>query len=144
MLNSAFCVKDKLRRAFPEHRRKLMLRIILGGVFIVAGISKLIDSQLLFTQIWKIGITNVVIVQIFSYGLIVLELLLGLLLIFLFRKWVAIITGVVLMGFCLFLGYLIYNHDPSSCGCFGNFVHISNKQELLNNLALLMGIIYLY
>ena len=132
-----------IRGYVTERRIKLAVRFILGGVFIVAGVSKLFDPQLLFSQIGKIGIKDDFIVQLCSYGLVVFEILLGSLIICWFRQWVAITTGAVLTGFCLFLGYLVYTHDPSTCGCFGNFVHFGNKQELLNNLLLVTGIVYL-
>jgi len=126
-----------------EKAVRLIIRYVLGVVFIVAGVSKLFDPKLLVAQIVKTGISNPLLLQIFSYGLVGFEIVLGLLLLFRFRQWVAVTTGAVLAGFCLFLAYLVYTHDPSTCGCFGNFLHFSNKQELSNNLVLIIGIIYI-
>ena len=119
-----------LKTYFTEKNIKLVIRFILGGVFIIAGVSKLFDPKLLVAQIVKTGISNPLLLQILAYGLVGFEIVLGLLLLFRFRQWVSYTTGAVLSGFCVFLGYLIYTHDPSTCGCFGNFVHFSNKQEL--------------
>jgi len=132
-----------IRGYVTEQRIKLAVRVILGGVFIVAGISKFIDPKLLIAQFVKAGITNAIMEYIFAYGLITFETILGLLLIFYFRQWILLITGATLTLFCIFLTYLIITHDPATCGCFGNFVHFSNKQELSNNILLLLGAIYI-
>jgi len=132
-----------IRGYVTERRIKIAVRIILGGVFIIAGISKFIDPKLLINQFGKAGITNTILSNISAYGLITFEVVLGLLLIFYFRQWILLTTGATLTLFCIFLAYLIITHNPATCGCFGNFLHFSNKQELSNNLMLILGIIYI-
>ena len=131
-----------IRGYVTERRIKLAVQIILGGVFIIAGISKFIDPKLLIAQFGKAGITNAILSNISAYGLITFETILGLLLIFRFRQWILVTTGATLTIFCIFLTYLIITHDPSTCGCFGNFIYVSNRQELSNNIVLIMGLIY--
>jgi len=132
-----------VKKYLTERNIKLAVRIILGGVFIIAGISKFIDPKLLLAQLSKAGIPNAIFSNIGAYGLITFETILGLMLIFRFRQWILITTGATLGVFCIFLTYLILTNDPATCGCFGNFLHFSNKQELSNNLVLILGIIYL-
>jgi uncharacterized membrane protein YphA (DoxX/SURF4 family) len=45
-----------IRGYVTERRIKLAVRIILGGVFVVAGISKFIDQKMLLSQFRKVGI----------------------------------------------------------------------------------------
>jgi len=135
---------NKVKHYCTEKNIKLTIRFVLGGVFIVAGISKFIDPKLLIAQFGKAGISNVTAGHIFAYTLIAFEVIIGLLLIFYFRQWVLLTTGATLTLFCIFLTYLIITHDPATCGCFGNFLHFSNKQELSNNLVLLLGALYIF
>jgi len=132
-----------IRGYVTERRIKLAVRIILGGVFIIAGIAKLFDHRLLSAQLKDIFPLNIVGFEASTYALIAFEIVLGALIIFKLKPSVLYTTIGTLIIFIGYLSYKIYNHDPSTCGCFGNFVYVSNKQELLNNLVLLMGSVYI-
>jgi len=132
-----------LKRYFNESTFKTVVRLILGGVFIIAGIAKLFDHRLLSAQLKGILPLNIVGFEASAYALIAFEIVLGALIIFKLKPLVLYTTIGTLIIFIGYLSYKVYTHDPSTCGCFGNFVYVSNKQELLNNLVLLMGSVYI-
>lgn len=102
------------------------IRLLLGILFLISGIGKLIESgdarymvELMATEFfWLIEYTGPIVI-----GLSVLELLLGLLL--LFKRWLnsTLIASILLyLFFIAVLGYFyLQGMNVDSCGCFGAF-----------------------
>ncbi|MDR8393098.1 hypothetical protein NC796_18220 [Aliifodinibius sp. S!AR15-10] len=104
----------------------LAIRILLGGVFLLSGIGKLIDSsdavylvELMATKFyWLIEYSNIIVISTS-----VLELLLAGLL-FWGRKltWVLLASFLLILAFTTVLSYFyIQGMSVASCGCFGAF-----------------------
>jgi len=132
-----------IRSYINEKNFKLAVKIVLGLVFIVSGISKLIDPELLTIQLEGFKFLNPFVIEIIAYSLILFEMILGALILFKTNRKVLFTTVVTLTVFSLFLMYKIITHDQSLCGCFGNFILASNHQELTQNLILLAMGVYL-
>jgi len=126
-----------------EKNFKFAVKIVLGLVFIVSGISKLFAHDLLIIQLEGFKFLNPVAIEIIAYSLILFEMILGALILFKTNRKVLFTTVVTLTVFSLFLTYKILTNDPSTCGCFGNFILASNHQELTQDLVMLLGAIYL-
>ena len=133
-----------IRGYVTERKIKLAIRVILGGVFIVAGIAKLFEPNKLLQQIEQFLFIPELAVYFIAYCLMVFEIILGIFLLAKPNKLVFRTVIGMLLFFCVFLSYKILTHDPSVCGCFGNFILRSNHQELTNNLILFIGIVYIY
>ena len=61
-----------IRSYINEKNFKLAVKIVLGLVFIVSGISKLIDPELLTIQLEGFKFLNPFVIEIIAYSLIVL------------------------------------------------------------------------
>jgi triosephosphate isomerase len=132
-----------VKKYITEQNIKLAVRFILGGVFIFAGVSKLVDPKLFIRSLQSIIPLSDIYIIFFTYGFILFEIVLGLVILFYINHKVLLITISTLSILCIYLMYKIYINDNSFCGCFGSFLVLSNKKEFVNNLILLMISIYL-
>jgi uncharacterized membrane protein YphA (DoxX/SURF4 family) len=93
------------------------LRVLLGGVFILAGSSKLLDPRAFARIISAYGLLPDELLAPVAIGLPGIEVLAGVGL--LFHVWGSLeITGGLLAGFLLVLGYAIWKNLDVDCGCF--------------------------
>lgn len=112
----------------PKIQRYILLgiRILLGGLFLLSGVGKLIDSsdavylvELLATKFyWLIEYSTFIVISTS-----ILELLLAVLL-FWGRKltWVLSACFLLVLSFTVVLGYFyLQGMSVASCGCFGAF-----------------------
>lgn len=134
---------EAIKKYFNERKIKLVVRIILGAVFIIAGISKLVDPKLFIRSLQSIIPFSDMYIILFTYVFILFEIILGLIIIFYINRKILLITISTISVLCIYLMYKIYINDNSFCGCFGNVLVLSNKIEFVNNLILLMISIYL-
>ena len=133
-----------MRSILTEKSLKNVLRIFLGLVFLVSGISKLLGPENFIKEVDKVNFLFSFLTIPVAYGFICLEIILGLLLIFKFNKKVLIITTAVVAVLSCYLGFKVIIHDSSDCGCFGNFIYRSNLSALIQDLFLLIIAVYLY
>ena len=133
-----------MKKIFTEKNIKTVLRVFIGLIFLISGISKLVNPENFIKEIDKINFLFPFLTKPAAYGFIFFELILGLLLIFRFNKKVLVTTTVVVTILSCYLGYKVIAHDSSDCGCFGNFVYRSNMSALIQDLFLLIIIVYLY
>ena len=118
--------------------------VLIGFVLFLAGILKLMDpvgARLVVEEYLKFmhldfltGISGLI-----GSGMALLETLLGAALITgVWRKVVAVVTGVVL-GFFTILTFFLYIRNPRmDCGCFGEAIHLTHLQSLLKNVVLMV------
>ena len=123
---------------------KIFLRLILGLVFLVSGISKLLGPENFIKEIDKINFLGITVSHAAAYGFILFELVLGVLLIFRFNKRVLVVTTATIVVLSCYLGFKVIIHDNSDCGCFGNFIYRSNMSALIQDILLLIAAVYLY
>ena len=118
--------------------------VLIGFVLFLAGVLKLMDpvgARLVVEEYLKFmhldfltGISGLI-----GSGMALLETLLGAALITgVWRKVVAVVTGVVL-GFFTILTFVLYVRNPRmDCGCFGEAIHLTHLQSLLKNVVLMV------
>ena len=94
-----------------------LMRILLGGVFVIAGGAKLIDPRAFARTISAYGLLPEELLVPAATGLPAIELLAGLGLPFKVRGSLAAICG-LLTCFLFALGYAIWNNLDVDCGCF--------------------------
>ena len=123
------------------------IRIILGLLFLVSGIGKLINSsdaqylvELLATKFyWLIEYQTLIVT-----GTSVLELILSFLLLWgKYLRWVLAASLLMLAGFSSVLGYFyLQGMSVESCGCFGAFGFASGLEfTLFRNAFLILLVI---
>lgn len=142
-------VKNKTGKFFSS-AAVWILRILIGGVFILSGFVKSIDPWGSFYkigeyfQVWGWDIPSPVIV----FGAFLLggfEFVLGCLLLLGCYRRSAPGLLLLMMAFMLPLtAYIMVVNPVSDCGCFGDFLILSNTETFLKNLVITAALIYLF
>jgi hypothetical protein len=131
-----------------KQKLALVLRIILGLIFIISAYSKIISTGLIEIILIEHGITSsreaaAIIVRL----LIGAEFGLGLLFLqpYYPKQFVIPLSFLFLMGFT---GYLVYTgfilRDEQNCGCFGEMISMSPVESIIKNIILLGMNIWLF
>lgn len=98
-----------------------LARLALAGVWLTAGWPKLIDSEGTVRSVRAFQLLPESLVRPFAYGLPMLELILGvLLLIGLGTRVAAVITAGLMVMFLFGIGAAWARGLSINCGCFGN------------------------
>ena len=125
------------------------LRIIIGITFIISGLTKMIDvwgftykiEQ--YLNVWGWEITRPLIV-IAAMSLSAIEFVIGVMIFAGCYKRTAVWIGTVIMAIMLpFSAYIMIANPVDDCGCFGDFLIISNVGTFIKNIFIIFGIIYL-
>lgn len=127
-----------------ENKLKVFFRYLLGVIFLISGISKIISPENFINEIGRSIFFSSSLDTIIAYTIILAEITLALLIFFKFNKWVLNLTILTLVIFCCYLVYKIISHDNSDCGCFGNFIYQSNLSALNQDIFLIIISVYLY
>lgn len=125
------------------------LRLIVGAVFVFSGFVKSVDpwgsfykiSEYLDVWAWDIPSALVVLAAFLLGGV---EFVLGFLLLFGCYRRSAPALLLLMMAFMLPLtAYILVANPVADCGCFGDFLIISNTATFLKNVVLTAMLIYL-
>lgn len=127
-----------------EKKIKLLVRIALGLVFVVSAAAKAAGPDRFLAEVGKLSFLAPSLDLCIGYGFIFFELVLGLLIIFKGGNRVLLTAGLTIFILSLYLAYKVIIRDTSDCGCFGNVMHRSNLNALIQDLLLLTGVVYLY
>lgn len=131
----------------PEHNLTLPLlvwisRIIVGSTFIISGWAKSIDTWGFiykieeYFNVWNLTFPREITLFI-AIAVAVVEFIVGILLIFGIMRRVSVWLAAAFMVVLLPLTAYIAVADPvSDCGCFGDFIVISNIATLIKNIVL--------
>ncbi|MBR5924138.1 MAG: hypothetical protein IKZ60_01645 [Bacteroidales bacterium] len=121
---------------------KRICAVIMGMVLLIAGILKMMDpvgSGLVMDEYFKffhLGFLKPAS-RIIATAFALIESLLGAALISgVWRKTIAIISGILMVFFTAITIFLYIAHPAMDCGCFGEAVHLNHAQTLLKNLIL--------
>lgn len=136
---------------FRRHRKAIvwLFRLLVGGTFIVSGITKMIDvwgfiykiDQ--YLAVWDMHQPRSLVLAV-AMVLSGSEFLLGCFMASgCYKRTAAWLMTLIMLGM-LPLTLYIYIADPvSDCGCFGDFLVISNLATFLKNVALMLMLVYL-
>ena len=138
--------RKHMRTILLSPKLYLLIRIILGLVFVYAGAIKVIDPKAFAKVISQYDILPEFLLAPFAVGLPALELLAGIGVIFNVRGSLAIIASLLVI-FVLVLGYGVFNNMDIDCGCFSpEEINAQNdlKQALFRDLLMIGAACYLY
>lgn len=97
----------------------LLLRLVLGGVFLSSGYAKLAHLDLFYQSAQGYNILTPALTQLYAGALPWLEMLAGLfLLLGLYTRYAAMLTGSLLLSFLIAIGWVLLNGQAADCGCF--------------------------
>ncbi len=124
----------------------LLIRLFLFGVFVLAGVTKLLDRPGSEKAVKDFGVPED-LAQPVAYGLPIVEIIVGLSFLFVGTSWLGSIAGLLLL--LVFIGGMIYQMakgNAPDCHCFGQ-IHSEpvGKSSLIRNigfaiLALLLAV----
>ncbi len=125
-----------------------LCRWMLGGIFIYAGATKLLEPGIFAGMIEAYGIVPDVLLLPVAFLLPVLEVIAGIGLLFDIRGSLALITGLLVL-FMAVLGYGIWMGLDVDCGCFAPEdpeakVFHGLRLSLYRDLVMLVGIGFMY
>lgn len=128
------------------------LRIFLAVVFIASGFVKAVDPvgfSFKLEEYFSPSVFNLEFLSSYALGfavfVVVLELLLGLALLFRLEYRNVLLALIVL---CIFFGFLTfysaYFNVVTDCGCFGDALKMTPWQSFIKDLVLLVGLVLLW
>lgn len=130
-----------MRRFHYKLRR--FCAFLIGAVFVMAGVFKLLDpvgAGLVMEDYFKFFHIQFLdpIAKALATLLALFETIVGSALITgVWRRLTAIVTSIMLAFFTVLTLILAIFNPPMDCGCFGEFIHLTNLQTFLKNLILL-------
>lgn len=126
-------------------------RLLLGGTFLLSGVTKMIDPLGTLTKIeaylsaW--GLSDIVppgLALVGGCALALFEFIVGLLLVSGSLRRSAPLLATAIMAFMLPLTIYIAIANPvEDCGCFGDFLTISNQATMWKNVVLMAMALFL-
>ena len=120
-------------------------RLLLGGIFLVAGITKLQNPDIFIDTVESYGMLPSGLAQF--YGLVVpwVELFIGFCLVFaVFTRFAAFLSIPLIASFMMASVYALFNPKLVVCGCFGEIIQLSHPASLsLDFIMLAMALVVL-
>ena len=129
----------------PESFGKLALKVLLGLVFIVSAVLKLLDMDKFEIYIYSYHFFSLTASFMVARLAIILELVLGIGLISnCLHKLMWWGSMVMLVGYTILLLYALVEGRTDSCHCFGDYLQLDPKQSLIKNAALMLLFLLIY
>lgn len=136
-------LKNKMNKETTLGISKFCVRLIIGLVFIVAAIFKLLSIDYFEIYIYSFNLFGYGLATVLSRLLICAELLLGLGMILKIRyKEVWWLSMLMMIGFTLFLIYVIVFRNDDNCHCFGELLKLDPKESIFKNI--ISGVLLLF
>ncbi|MFI3314212.1 MAG: hypothetical protein R3Y04_00910 [Rikenellaceae bacterium] len=126
-------------------------RLIIGVLFLFSGFVKSVDplgTAIKFEEYFSAFSMELLIPLALPIAILLIysEMLLGVLVVFrVFRRFTALIALLFLLIFTLITFYIYLANPVEDCGCFGEFISLTNGQTFVKNIVfLLMGVPYFF
>ena len=121
---------------------KVLSSKVVGGVFIIAAILKLISIDEFEIYIYSFNLLSFFLTTFVSRIIIAGEFVLGLFLILgINYKFTWRTTFITLILFTLFLIYVAIFRQDSNCHCFGELIQLNPLESIIKNLILIVFLI---
>ena len=125
-----------------HHRLRRFCAILIGLVFLVSGLLKLLDpvgTGLIVSEYFKFFHLGFLQGASKAFGMVLslVEAITGAALISgVYRKTTAVVTSVLIVFFTAITVVLWLANPEMDCGCFGEAIHLTHGQTLVKNLVL--------
>ena len=118
---------------------KKSLRLILGAMFFTAAVLKLLSIDYFEIYIYSFNLFSFELTTILSRVLISCEILLGLgMILKIFYKKVWWLSMIMMIGFTIFLLYVIVFRNDDNCHCFGELIRLDPSESIIKNIITLL------
>lgn len=122
----------------------LFFRILIGGTFVLSGVSKLFPIEPFEVIFVEMGITNWVIAPFIARIIIAIEIFMGIAIsINLWGKnLIYYLAQASLLAFSAYLVFLLFTKgNTDDCGCFGQLIAFTPLQSLVKNIVLMVMLV---
>ena len=120
-----------------KKRLHLIISILIGCIFILSGIGKLLSIGSFETYIFSLDFLPERLSVIISRLFIGVELTIGFfLLLNLFPKLTWYLTSLLIFGFTVFLLIQFFSGSTENCNCFGELITFSIGESILKNIGI--------
>ncbi|MBD5256944.1 MAG: DoxX family membrane protein [Bacteroides sp.] len=126
-----------------------ILRICIGAVFVISGFAKADDIYGFifkieeYLDVWNLSYPRSLIF-VGATTLSVMEFLLGLMLMLgCYRRTVVWLLLLMMVAMTPLTAYIYFVDPVPDCGCFGDFIVLSNGATFLKNILITIGLVYL-
>ncbi|MBN1643838.1 MAG: conjugal transfer protein TraF, partial [Dehalococcoidales bacterium] len=121
------------------------LRLVLGLIFIIAAIAKLLDVTGFVGTIANYGILSNILTHFYGYLIPWVELFIGCSLVLgTVVKISAALSMPLIVGFMIASGYALANAPGEGCGCFGTFLTLSHQGAITVDVLMLAAAFLLF
>lgn len=122
----------------------LILRLLIGGLFITTAVMKLITLDEFEAYIYSFNIFSFLLSTVVARLVIMAEMLLGICLMAkLLYKYAWRLTMLMLVGFTLFLIYVAIFRDDTNCHCFGDIVQLDPAHSIIKNVVTMILMLFI-
>ena len=129
----------------PFRKMKITIRVLLGCVFMLSAILKLIDMDSFELFIFKSFEFNWILTGVLCRLLVSIELGLGIFYIVGAQLAMTnLISGLLILLMSFWLVYQLFLGNTENCHCFGEIISFSPHQALIKNIILLLFIGFLH
>lgn len=139
-------MRDRIEGIISNRWLLFALRLVLGGIFIAASVSKLQHQAEFVDTVSSYGLLPATLAQFYGFAVPWVELFIGCSLILgIFSRFSAAISIPLTISFVIASSYRIINPVGDSCGCFGELFALSHPASLSMDAAMLfMALIMLF
>ena len=121
---------------------KLIVKIILGLVFIASAILKLFTIDDFELYIFTINLFSLDLSILLARLIIGFELFLGVLLCLNLYKFITDLTLITTAAFTVYLGIRAIGGNVENCQCFGSNIFLSPVQSIIKNAVIIAGLVW--
>ena len=138
-------MRDRIEEIINNRWLLFALRLVLGGIFIAASVSKLQHQAEFVATVSGYGLLPATLAQFYGFAVPWVELFIGCSLILgIFSRFVSAVSILLIISFVVASAYRLFNPAGGGCGCFGELFALSYPASLsLDAVMLFMALILL-
>jgi len=124
---------------------RTVVRILLGAMFILSAVLKLITIDTFETYVYSFHILSFTLAEVAARCLIALEFVTGCFLLLKAQyRWAWWVATLMTAGFTLFLVYVVMFRNDANCHCFGDLIPIEPLHSIYKNIGILAALVFAY
>lgn len=124
---------------------RTVVRILLGAMFILSAVLKLITIDTFETYVYSFHILSFTLAEVAARCLIALEFVTGCFLLLKAQyRWAWWVATLMTAGFTLFLVYVVLFRNDANCHCFGDLIPIEPLHSIYKNIGILAALVFAY
>lgn len=122
----------------------LVLRLLIGGMFITTAIMKLLSIDNFEAYIYSFNIFSFLLSTVVARLVIMAEMLLGICLMSkMLYKYAWWLTMLMLAGFTVFLIYVAIFRNDTNCHCFGDIIEVDPAHSIIKNVVTMVLMLFI-